>query len=90
MGRDLKDLEEGVDYYFNDRHRLVYTEQYLAKRGKCCYSGCENCPYDKKLKDKKIDPEVPQELQLSEEEKEKQQKSINELLKYYTEEYDGD
>jgi len=61
---DLKGLVEGIDYYFNERHRLVWTEAYLEKKGRCCYSGCLHCPYDKKLKNKTIDPEVPQELQL--------------------------
>jgi len=62
---DLKGLVEGVDYYFNERRLLVWTEAYLEKKGRCCYSGCFHCPYDKKLKNKKVDPEVPQELQLN-------------------------
>ncbi len=66
---DLKGLVEGVDYYFNERRLLVWTEAYLEKKGRCCYSGCYHCPYDKKLKNKKVDPEVPQELQLNSKEK---------------------
>jgi len=36
-------LEPG-DWYF-DGPNIVFTEQYLLKRGKCCESGCRHCPY---------------------------------------------
>lgn len=39
------DCHEGVDYYFNEDGKLVFTEHYLLKRGKCCHSGCKHCPY---------------------------------------------
>lgn len=35
---------EGRDYYF-DKGAIVLTEYYLKKRGKCCGSGCRECPY---------------------------------------------
>lgn len=73
---DLKGLVEGIDYYFNERRLLVWTEAYLEKKGRCCYSGCFHCPYDKKLKNKKVDPEVPQELQLDSESESTQKESI--------------
>ena len=36
---------EGVDYYL-EKGQIVFTEEYLIKRGTCCGSGCKNCPYD--------------------------------------------
>ena len=38
------------------------TEKYLSKRGRCCTSGCRNCPYGF-TENKKIDPSIPQEFQ---------------------------
>lgn len=37
-------LEEG-DFYYSDEGYLVFTEQYLLKRGYCCENGCKHCPY---------------------------------------------
>ena len=31
--------------------------EFLLKRGYCCHSGCQNCPYDEE-----IDASTPQEL----------------------------
>lgn len=78
---DLNGLVEGEDYYFNERRRLVFTASYLEKKGKCCYSGCLHCPYDKKLKNKKIDPDIPQELQL--ETSALDETNLQELADYY-------
>lgn len=39
-----KKLEEG-DYYFTEEGYVVFTEQYLKKRGYCCQNGCRHCPY---------------------------------------------
>jgi hypothetical protein len=36
------------DYYFNAGGMMVFTEQYHLKRGFCCKSGCEHCPYESK------------------------------------------
>lgn len=49
-------LIEGEDYYI-DRGRMVLTESYLLKRGKCCHRSCRHCPYEKRRKRKiqKID-----------------------------------
>ena len=44
---DRLGLEPG-DYYFSEEGYLVFTEQYLLKRGYCCGSGCRHCPYDHK------------------------------------------
>lgn len=39
------EFEQGKDYYLEDG-RIILTERYLKKRGKCCGSGCRHCPYD--------------------------------------------
>jgi hypothetical protein len=36
-------LEPG-DWYFEGPD-IVFTAQYLLKRGTCCGSGCRHCPY---------------------------------------------
>ncbi|HRH38484.1 MAG TPA: DUF5522 domain-containing protein [Flavobacteriales bacterium] len=33
------------DYYFSPEGYVVFTEQYLLKRGFCCGNGCRHCPY---------------------------------------------
>lgn len=41
-------MEKDKDYYIvvkNGVEFRVLTEEYLAKRGWCCGSGCVNCPY---------------------------------------------
>jgi hypothetical protein len=46
-------LEAG-DFYYNHEGLMVFTSQYLLKRGYCCESGCKHCPYgnnDGKLND---------------------------------------
>ncbi|MFA6239046.1 MAG: DUF5522 domain-containing protein [Bacteriovorax sp.] len=48
-----------IDYYINDDGNLVFTEQYLLKRGYCCQSGCLHCPYGYT---DKVDPNVPAEF----------------------------
>jgi hypothetical protein len=40
-------FELGIDYYL-ENGKIIYTESYLKKRGKCCGSGdkgCRHCPY---------------------------------------------
>jgi len=40
-------LEEGVDYYIDEKSGLmVLTSLFLQKRGYCCSNKCSNCPYD--------------------------------------------
>ena len=39
------EFEQGKDYYLEDG-RIIFTERYLKKRGKCCGSGCRHCTYD--------------------------------------------
>jgi hypothetical protein len=38
------ELREGVDYYV-ENGLLVFTAEFLRKRGFCCESGCRHCPY---------------------------------------------
>ena len=39
------EFEKGKDYYLEDG-RVIMTERYHKKRGKCCGSGCRHCAYD--------------------------------------------
>jgi len=44
----MKQLQEGVDFYYNPEGLMVLTEKYLRERGYCCGNGCRHCPYDYK------------------------------------------
>lgn len=35
---------QGEDYYL-EKGKIIMTEEYLRKRGKCCGSGCRHCPF---------------------------------------------
>lgn len=37
-------LESQKDFY-EECGRIVFTAHYLSTRGRCCGSGCRNCPY---------------------------------------------
>lgn len=37
-------LLEDIDFYYEDG-LMVFTAEYLRKRGYCCASGCRNCPW---------------------------------------------
>ena len=39
------EFEQIKDYYL-ENGRIILTERYLKKRGKCCSSGCRHCAYD--------------------------------------------
>lgn len=41
----MKELTEGVHYYFNEQGYVVLTRQYHLDRGYCCGNGCLHCPY---------------------------------------------
>ena len=43
-GKEFK-FEQGRDYYL-EKGQIIMTESYLARRGKCCGSGCRHCPFD--------------------------------------------
>lgn len=36
---------EGVDFYYNEENKVVFTEAFLLKRGYCCNKKCKHCPY---------------------------------------------
>ena len=38
------ELEEGDFYYSKDGY-IIFTVQYLLKRGYCCENACKHCPY---------------------------------------------
>jgi hypothetical protein len=42
----MKELIEGVDFYYNEQGLMVLTEKYHLERGYCCGNGCRHCPYD--------------------------------------------
>lgn len=50
MGDDMSEfsnrdkLEDG-DFYLSEEGFIVYTAQYLLKRGYCCKNNCRHCPY---------------------------------------------
>lgn len=33
------------DYYLDESGLMVFTAQYLKRRGYCCENGCRHCPY---------------------------------------------
>ncbi len=53
---------EGEDFEITTDGRVVMTAKFLSKRGRCCTSGCTNCPYGF-TENKKVDPTIPQEFQ---------------------------
>ncbi|MDT8070228.1 MAG: DUF5522 domain-containing protein [Terriglobia bacterium] len=51
-------LVEGIDFYY-ENGLMVFTAEYLKKRGYCCRSGCRHCPYGfKPEQDVKIKEDV--------------------------------
>jgi hypothetical protein len=57
---------EGEDFEVTNDGKVVMTSKFLLKRGRCCSSGCSNCPYGYA---KKVDPSEPPELSLIRENK---------------------
>ena len=41
------------DYYINKKGLLVFTKNYLKKRGFCCKNNCKHCPYQANTQKKK-------------------------------------
>jgi hypothetical protein len=35
-----------TEFYYDSQGRMVMTEEYHMKRGKCCGNGCLHCPYE--------------------------------------------
>jgi hypothetical protein len=48
-------LIEGRDYTIDPAGRWVFSRSFLQSRGKCCASGCQNCPYRPTEVDRPID-----------------------------------
>jgi len=42
-------LEKEQDFYI-ENGKIVFTSEYLLKRGYCCENGCRHCPYGFKSK----------------------------------------
>ena len=40
-----KQFKEGEDFYVEDG-KIVLTEKYHIKRGRCCGAQCKHCPFD--------------------------------------------
>lgn len=38
-------LIEGKDYYLDEKGLMVFTADYLLRRGYCCENACKHCPY---------------------------------------------
>lgn len=38
-------MQEGVDYYIDEKGFYVFTAKYLLERGHCCRNACRHCPY---------------------------------------------
>lgn len=55
-----EELQEGIDFIYDEKGLMILTRQYLLKRGRCCQSGCQNCPYGYA---NKANPDIPAELQ---------------------------
>lgn len=43
--KKLENLKQGIDFYYTEEGFVVFTADYLFKRGYCCESGCRHCPY---------------------------------------------
>lgn len=48
--KEIINRKNGVkeDFYYEDG-KMVLTEEYHLKRGKCCDNNCRHCPYKKEL-----------------------------------------
>ncbi len=43
----MNNLIENIDYFISENGLIIFTKEYLLKRGKCCKNKCLNCPYEK-------------------------------------------
>ena len=51
-----EELVEGRDFYWDGPY-MVFTADYLLRRGYCCQSGCRHCPYGFKRDEAKTEPD---------------------------------
>ncbi len=52
-------MKEGIDFSYNAQGQMVFHSSFLIRRGYCCKSGCQNCPYEE---GNNLDPNIPLEL----------------------------
>ena len=45
--KNKNSFKEGRDFYL-DKGKIILTESYLLKKGKCCGLDCKFCPYSPK------------------------------------------
>ena len=45
-GKHMKNLKEGLDFYYDEHDNIVLTAKYHLDKGYCCGHGCRHCPYD--------------------------------------------
>ncbi|WP_109695162.1 DUF5522 domain-containing protein [Chitinophaga deserti] len=41
-----KQLQEHIDFYYNEQGYVVLTEKFHLERGFCCGNGCLHCPFN--------------------------------------------
>jgi len=41
----MKNLTEGLHYYWSEDGLIVLTEHYHLEKGYCCGNGCRHCPW---------------------------------------------
>jgi len=39
-------INEGIDFYYNENGYVVLTEKYHLDKGYCCGNGCRHCPFN--------------------------------------------
>lgn len=42
---DESELQENIDFYWDESGLMVLTKAYHLKRGYCCENNCRHCPY---------------------------------------------
>ncbi|MFN5982447.1 MAG: DUF5522 domain-containing protein [Fluviicola sp.] len=47
--KSIPKVVDKYDYYIDENGRIIFTSNFLKKRGYCCTKGCLHCPYPKPL-----------------------------------------
>lgn len=53
-------LIEGKDFIVTKNGDMIFSREFLLNKGKCCHSGCVNCPYEANHS-----PDIPPEFLLT-------------------------